>query len=90
MDKNANPPGEAHDLPPADKTTREKIDKHLSDIDDTISEQDIKNVNTDTVAAPAGDKQDDVEEAEEIIKDKKEEDEDPEPEAPTPWEILGE
>ncbi len=30
----------------SDKATREKIDKHLSDINDKISEEDIRNVNT--------------------------------------------
>jgi hypothetical protein len=35
-----------HDRP-ADHVTRNKINKHLSDKDDTISEQDMKNINTD-------------------------------------------
>ena len=37
-----------HDQPPQDEVTRNKIDKHLSDINDTISEEDIKNINTST------------------------------------------
>jgi hypothetical protein len=35
------------DKPSSDNVTRDKIDKHLSDRDDTISEQDMKNINTD-------------------------------------------
>lgn len=35
-----------HHQPPSDEATRKKIDKHLSDESDTISEEDIKNINT--------------------------------------------
>ena len=37
---------DAHNQIPSDEITRDKINKHLSDINDTISEQDIKNINT--------------------------------------------
>ncbi len=43
----------ASNLPPTllekyqDKKTKLKIDKHLSDINDTISEDDIRNIDTD-------------------------------------------
>lgn len=43
----------ASNLPPTlldkfqDKKTKQKIDKHLSDINDTITEEDIRNINTD-------------------------------------------
>lgn len=30
-----------------DKKTKQKIDKHLNDINDTITEDDIRNINTD-------------------------------------------
>ena len=36
-----------HNQTPSDKTTRNKIDKHLRDEKDTISEEDLKNINTD-------------------------------------------
>lgn len=34
----------------ADKSTYDKVHRHLSDINDTITEEDIKNVSTDIVA----------------------------------------
>ncbi len=82
---------DAHDLPPSDEATRNKIDKHLSDIDDTISEDDIKNINTSTGANTSvqTDNTHDKPEADEILDDgNNDEDEDHEKEAPTPWEIL--
>ena len=88
--KSNNPPDEAHDLPPQDEVTKNKIDKHLSDIDDTISEQDIKNINTSTnAAAPTGHVHD-KEEADEILKEDNNDDDEPDKEAPSSWEILGE
>ena len=39
----------------SDKATREKIDKHLSDINDKISEEDIRNVNTDITSGESDD-----------------------------------
>jgi hypothetical protein len=86
--KSNTPPDDTHDLPPQDEVTKNKIDKHLSDIDDTISEQDIKNINTDTGATPPGDNAHDIAEADEIIKDHSEDDDEPDKEAPSPWEIL--
>ncbi len=51
MDSNTNPPQSTPRTHNADKfsdeKTKEKIHKHLSDINDTISEEDIKNVITD-------------------------------------------
>lgn len=80
-----------HNLPPSDDTARNKIDKHLSDINDTISEEDIKNMNTGTgkqgdTITPSDNKHDKAE-ADEILKNAVDDDE-PEKEAPTPWEIL--
>lgn len=92
MEKKLNiPPDEAHDQPPQDEVTKNKIDKHLSDINDTISEQDIRNINTSTGTdsdAMAKEHLHDINEADEIIKEKP--DDEPEKEAPSPWEILGE
>ena len=93
MEKNLNRPlDEDHDLPPQDEVTKNKIDKHLSDINDTISEQDIRNINTNTGTDPdalAKAHLHDKEEADKIIKDGKNEEEEPDKEAPSPWEILG-
>jgi len=72
-----------HNQLPSDEVTRNKIDKHLSDIDDTISEEDIKNINTVT-----GTESNAARSAENEKPNK--EDDEPEEEAPTPWEILGE
>ena len=92
MEKKSNKqPDEAHDRPPQDEVTKNKIDKHLSDIDDTISEQDIKNINTSTGPdTTATDHRHDIDEANEIIKDGRNEDDEPDKEAPSSWEILGE
>lgn len=86
-----NPQEEDHDGPPQDEVTKNKIDKHLSDINSTISEEDMKNINTNTgtdTNALAKEHLHDKDEADEILKEKRD-DEDPEPEAPTPWNILG-
>lgn len=86
-----NNPDEEHDLPPQDEVTKNKIDKHLSDINDTISEQDIKNINTSISTDPDALMKEhlhDKDEADEILK-KKPDDDEPEQEAPTPWNILG-
>jgi hypothetical protein len=92
MDSKSNkPPGEDHDQPPQDEATRKKIDKHLSDESDTISEDDMKNINTSTgtdTDALAKEHLYDKDEADEIMKEKPDDDE-PEEEAPTPWNILG-
>ncbi len=76
--------------PVRDEATKNKIDKHLSDIDDTISEEDIKNINTSTVVTVPTDNTHDKTEADEILKKDNSDDDEPEKEAPTPWEILGE
>ena len=78
-----------HNQLPSDEVTRNKIDKHLSDIDDTISEEDIRNINTVTGT------ENKVPESAEMVRSGKKnnhsgENEEPEEEAPTPWEILGE
>ncbi len=88
MDNKLNKPlDDDHDQPPQDEATKNKIDKHLSDENDTISEEDIKNINTSTgkeniKVIPHKD----ADEEDEINDDT--DDDEPEKEAPTPWEIL--
>ena len=92
MDKKLNKSHtDDHNQLPSDEVTRNKIDKHLSDIDDTISEEDIKNINTVTGTENAifSDNAHDKLEADEIINDgNNNPDDKPEDEAPTPWEVL--
>ena len=76
---------DGHDRSPQDETTKNKIDKHLRDEKDTISEEDIKNINTDitpeepTTSIPAD-------------KNKTDDDDDDEPkkEMPSAWDIVDE
>ena len=87
-----SPLDKSHNRPPQDEVTKNKIDKHLSDIDDTISEDDLKNINTNVgvdTTTQAKENEHDIDEADEIMKDKPDDDE-PEKEAPSSWEILGE
>ncbi len=48
MAKKSNNLEDDHNQLPSDEATKRKIDKHLSDINDTISEEDMKNINTST------------------------------------------
>ena len=81
-----------HNQLPSDEVTRNKIDKHLSDIDDTISEEDIKNINTVTGTDDASEAPDEntVEKKENNDRPNDDDGIEPDKEAPTPWEILGE
>ncbi len=79
-----------HNQLPSDEATRNKINKHLSDIDDTISEEDLKNINTVTGTENVASEPDEKKDEKEEEKDRKNDDDEPEKEAPTPWEILGE
>ncbi|MBA3675011.1 MAG: hypothetical protein H0W75_08685 [Chitinophagaceae bacterium] len=78
-----------HDQPPQDEATKNKIDKHLSDINDTISEEDIKNINTSTGREnipPVSHK--DADEENEIDDEPNDDDDDePKEEMPTAWDI---
>lgn len=47
----ASNPDKSDSKPIIDKVTKNKIDKHLKDIDDTISEQDIRNIKTGNTSA---------------------------------------
>ena len=89
MDKKMNQADEHnHNQPPSDEVIRNKIDKHLSDINDTISEEDMKNINTTTgdekVPAKTHRPEDEENQVDEIDSN----DDEPEKESPTPWEIL--
>jgi len=66
-----------------DEVTRKKIDKHLSDEEDTISEQDIKNINTDLGSTEAISNKTTI-----PPQNKNDEDDESEKEVPTPWEII--
>ena len=89
--KNNNLPEEDHDMPPQDEQTKNKIDKHLSDINDTISEQDIKNINTSTGKEniPPVSHRDPDEENQVNKNDPDEDDDEPKEEMPTAWDIKG-
>jgi hypothetical protein len=80
-----------HDLPPSDETTRNKIDKHLRDINDTISEDDIKNINTTTwrenIKAVSHRDVDEEDLIDDSIKDDDDSDDEPKEEMPTAWDI---
>ena len=77
-DKSKKSHTDDHDQLPSDEITRKKIDEHLSNIDDTISEQDIKNINTSTASTTIPDKKDADEDKEEETKR----------EMPNTWDIL--
>ena len=74
---------EAHDQPPQDIDTKSKIDKHLSDINDTISEDDLKKINTSTHTGESS-----AMPEEESSEQNGEEE--PHKESPSSWEIMGE
>lgn len=83
----------------SDEKTDHKIHLHLSDINDVISEQDIKNVKTyfedkSTEASglkniSEGDKNNEGAETNSDVKDTATEDNDEPPRIETPWNILG-
>lgn len=75
LDNNSTP-----SRPVRDKVTKDKIDKHLRDIDDKISEDDIKNIKTNITAPP------------DLANDAggTNEDDEPNKEVPSSWEILDE
>ncbi len=79
------PNSDAHNQTPSDDITRDKINKHLSDINDTISEQDIKNINTTIPPSDTGVK----ENAEETPGSTSEtKDEESKEEMPNVWDIM--
>lgn len=77
-----------HHQPPSDEATRNKIDKHLSDIDDTISEEDIKNINTTTGSENEIAKTHRPVDEETIVEKKDDEDDEPKKEMPTTWDLI--
>lgn len=95
-EKSNTPTGDSHNQLPSDEATRNKINKHLSDINDTISEEDMKNINTSTgtqnsTVIPGGNT-DEKKDADEKIEDDKtpndDDDEKPKKEMPTSWDII--
>ena len=66
--------------PLSDEATRNKIEKHLSDENDTISEEDIKNINTDIPGSPKD--TDTNKDERDIVKPKKE--------MPNTWDMIDE
>ncbi|CAN5249366.1 hypothetical protein BH09BAC2_BH09BAC2_23170 [soil metagenome] len=81
-----NKPTDDHDQLPSDKATKDKIDKHLSDINDTISEEDMENINTGTgrenEPLPIHEKEDKI-----VTEDEEGDVEKPKKEMPTVWDI---
>lgn len=65
-----------------DEITRKKIEKHLTDINDTISEDDIKNVNTNIHS------EDPQTPAEKAYSEDTVESETERKEIPTPWKVI--
>lgn len=75
-----------------DEKTKNKVDRHLHDIDDTISDEDIKNADTDISSDRiSGNENKNVNEtADEPSRNKKQNDDTPgdRDELPSPWGIL--
>ena len=89
MDKKMNQADEHnHNQPPSDEVIRNKIDKHLSDINDTISEEDMKNINTTTGDEKVPAKTHRPADEENQVDEKDSNDDELEKESPTPWQIL--
>ncbi len=93
----ASNPDKSSSKPLRDEVTKNKIDKHLKDIDDTISEEDIKNINTEIISSKGETTTIDEEEIDDVSEvdnkdDKKDggnkDNDEPQKEAPSPWEIL--
>ena len=97
MEEKSNAPaGDSHNQLPSDEVTRNKIHKHLRDINDTISEEDMENINTsigtENSTVSPGEKTEEKEDADEKIEDDKrsddDDDENPKKEMPTSWDII--
>lgn len=78
---------DGHDRSPQDEATKNKIDKHIRDEKDTISEEDIKNINTDiTPEEPATKESSTSHPADEDKTD--DDDDEPKKEMPSSWDII--
>ncbi len=97
MEKKSNTPtGDSHNQLPSDEATRNKINKHLRDINDTISEEDMKNINTSTDTQNStvipqentDEKEDAGEKTEDDKRSNDNDDEKPKKEMPTSWDII--
>lgn len=91
MEKNTNKEQDDHDQLPSDKALKDKIHTHLSNIDDTISADDLKNINTSTgtensiVIPDENSRENNIDED----KDLNDENIKPKKEMPTSWDING-
>ncbi len=83
-DLNSNDPKEFFD-----EVTQNKIDRHLHDINDTISEEDIKNIKTD-ISSPEvpGDNEDNSETGFLLDGKKHKKDDDNRDQLPTTWNVI--
>ena len=98
MKKNASPAKEAQDIRELyiDERTEKKIQEHLNNEDDVITEEDIANAPTGIVegkelADPEElpeDKKEELEEEEEMLEEKKIKDNE-DPDVDTAWNVLG-
>ncbi len=75
--------------PVRDKVTKDKIDRHLRDIDDTISEEDIKNINTSLTGNNVSRAEKDADDASAGAESGRE-DTAPKKEMPNTWDIVDE
>ncbi len=95
MQENTNNGREADDSSSEtfhDEITKDKIDKHLSDINSTISEEDLKNIRTDIKSPDINVEPERSENAEliedSIDKDDDKDDDEPKEQMPSPWNEL--
>lgn len=87
MNQSDKAPGEEnneHEF--SDKVTKEKIDKHLSDINDKISKEDIENVITDITSGESNDSDVEIAKNEPVANSIPPDEE--VPEIPTTWDVI--
>lgn len=74
----------------SDDITKSKIDRHLHDIKDEISEEDIKNISTDISSTATARREEEIKKqpAPAENKDKKKDEDEPKNEMPTSWDIM--
>jgi hypothetical protein len=87
MEKRSN--NDEHDQPPQDEATKNKVDKHLRDEKDTISEEDLKNINTD-ITPGTPDTKEPATPPPTADKNKTDDDDKPKKEMPSTWDIIDE
>ena len=72
----------------ADDTTKDKIDRHLHDINDTISEKDIENINTDISSSEIPGEVEKKERDKDEKNEQKDDKDQHKDEMPTSWDIM--